>query len=324
VSSGNTNLVVVNGLTMTYETANTSQIVSVTPTILVIEGTAIGTYSIMVYASYKDLEDNSYYQTYTVPLRLDETSPTQTTTITIQDTRVKQTSVRPGDILELDVVISCSGANSYDALSVLGLTTTSPLSPVTPTTMSLGDIEEDGEVTTTYTLLVDGDTSAGQYPVTLTVSYTDSVGAVRTLTETITIMVEGLIEFKLLDVPSTTVYRGETAELDADILLIGTESVQFVSIEVIDNQVFDSVQGSTEYIGAVDPDSPIPFDVKYCVTDDTEEGEYDLELLVTYRDHLNKPHEVKLETGIEINAQNTVMEEKKNGGFWSWLRNLFS
>jgi hypothetical protein len=324
VSSGNTNLVVVDGLTVAYETANISQTVPVTPTISVIEGTAIGTYSIMVYASYKDLEGNSYYQTYTVPLRLDETSPTQTTTITIQDTGVKQTSVRPGDILELDVVISCSGANSYDALSVLGLTTASPLSPVTPTTMSLGDIEEDGEVTTTYTLLVDGDTSAGQYPVTLTVSYTDSVGAVRTLTETITIMVEGLIEFKLLDVPSTTVYRGETAELDADILLIGTESVQFVSIEVIDNQVFDSVQGSTEYIGAVDPDSPIPFDVKYCVTDDTEEGEYDLELLVTYRDHLNKPHEVKLETGIEISAQNTVMEEKKNGGFWSWLRNLFS
>ena len=106
--------------------------------------------------------------------------------------------------------------------------------------------------------------------------------------------------------------------------MIGTESVQFVSIEVIDNQVFDSVQGSTEYIGAVDPDSPIPFDVKYGVTDDAEEGEYDLDLLVTYRDHLNKPHEVKLETEIAISAQNPVVEEKKNGGFWSWLRNLFS
>ena len=324
VSSDDANIVVVDGLTTTYESVNVSQSVQVTPRISVLEGTAIGTYSITMYASYKDTDDNNYYQTFTVPLRLDETSATQTTTVTIQDAQIRQTSVKPGDILELNVFVACSGANAYDALSILGLQTASPLSPVTPTTVSLGDIEEDRDVTATYTLIVGGDTSAGQYPVTLTVGYTDSVGAARTLTETITIMVEGLIEFELLDTPSTTVYRGETAELEADILLIGTESVQFVSIEVIDNHVFETVQGSTEYIGAVDPDSPIPFEVKYSVPNDAEEGVHELELLVSYRDHLNKPHEVKLETEIEVSAQNPVVEEEKNGGFWSWLRNLFS
>ena len=115
-------------------------------------------------------------------------------------------------------------------------------------------------------------------------------------------------------VPGATVPVGETSELEADLLLIGTESVQFVAIGVVEDGVIERVSGSDEYIGAVDPDSPIPFDIKYKVRDDAPEGSHELTLSVQYRDHLNKEHVDEMTLSVEIGGVVDDLPEPEQGG----------
>jgi hypothetical protein len=235
---------------------------------------------------------------------------------------VLQESIRPGDIFTISLTIKCSGADSYSLLSSINFATMASISPISPTIVSLGDLEAGNTVKATYQLLASGDVSAGQYSIPATITYTNSKGSPGTLSESFTILVDGLIEFDLLDIPTETVSPGETSELEADLLLIGTESVQFVSIGVVEDGVIERVSGSDEYIGAVDPDSPIPFDIKYKVNEGAEKGTHDLKLNIQYRDHLNKEHSEVMELGVDIGDAIDDQPQQEAGGIWVWIRRL--
>lgn len=295
---------------------------TITPVVSVTEGTPLGTYTITAIASYQDIDGNKYHQMFSLPVTVDSAVAVRNTIITIDSMEVVQESIQPGDIFTIRLTVVCSGADSYNLLSSMSFGTMSSISPISPTTVSLGDLEAGNMVTTSYQLLAAGDVSAGQYPVTSTISYTNSKGQSGSLTETFTILVDGLIEFSLLDVPTEKVPVGETSELEADLLLIGTESVQFVAIGVVEDDVIERVSGSEEYIGAVDPDSPIPFDIKYKVRDDAPKGNHELKLSVQYRDHLNKEHVDEMSLDVEIGGVVDDLPEPEQGGIWAWIRRL--
>ena len=199
----------------------------------------------------------------------------------------------------------------------------SPISSLSPSTVNLGDLDTGEREQLSYRLLVSGSASAGEYPVTITISYTSNNGVPKVLTETVTILVDGLIDFDLLDVPSEYASPGETMDMEADLLLIGTESVDFVSIGVTEDDVVKRVSGSDEYIGAVDPDSPIPFDLKYKIDDSASNGKYELTLTVKYRDHLNREHQEQIKLEIEIGNPINNEPQPQQTGFWVWIRRLF-
>ena len=322
VSSSTSSITVIDNINTMVETMTPGESVTITPVVSITEGTPLGTYTITATASYRDLDGNRYHQTFTLPLNLDSASASRNTILTIDSMEVLQESIRPGDIFTMRLTVKCSGAESYNLLSNVAFGTMSSISPISPTTVSLGDLSIDDTVTASYQLLASGDVLAGQYPVTSTITYTNSRGETGTLSETFTILVDGLIDFELLDVPTEKVPVGETSELEADLLLIGTESVQFVAIGVVEDGVIERVSGSDEYIGAVDPDSPIPFDIRYKVSDDASEGSHELKLRVQYRDHLNKEHEEEMSLDVEIGGVVDDLPEPQEGGIWAWIRRL--
>lgn len=322
ISSSTSSITIIDNINTKVENMAPGESVTLTPVVSITEGTTLGTYTIRATASYRDVDGNRYHQTFTLPLNLDSASASRNTIITIESMEILQESIRPGDIFTVRLTVKCSGAESYDLLSNVAFGTTSSISPISPTTVSLGDLAVDGTVTVSYQLLASGDVSAGQYPVTSTITYTNSKGVKGVLTETFTILVDGLIEFSLLDVPTEKVPVGETSELEADLLLIGTESVQFVAIGVVEDGVIERVSGSDEYIGAVDPDSPIPFDIKYKVRDDAPEGSHELTLSVQYRDHLNKEHVEEMSLDVEIGGVVDDLPKPEQGGIWAWIRRL--
>ena len=265
----------------------------------ILQGTPLTSYVLTATVAYLDHDDNRHHQTYDLPLVVDSEKPGKTTTVTLGNIEISE-RVFPGNDFLVEVRIDASGADAYDVMSVLGNDLTGSISPLSPTTIWVGDIKSGETATTSYELLAKGDISAGQYPLTLTLTYTNNKGIQSTLMETATIQVEGLIEFALLDAPTVEAQLGEITELEADLLLVGTESVDFVSIEIVEEGNVQAVIGSEEYIGAVDPDSPIPFDIKFKIDPDAEKGEETLGLRITYRDHLNQEHTSILEAGIEI------------------------
>ena len=322
ISSATSSISIIDNINTVVDFMAPNDSVTLKPVISITEGTSLGTYTITATATYRDVEGNRYHQVFTLPMNLDSASAIRNTIITIDSMEVGQESIVPGDIFTIRLTVVCSGADSYNLLSSMSFGTLSSISPISPTTVSLGDLEAGNMVTTSYQLLAAGDVSAGQYPITTTVTYTDSKGQSGSLTETFTILVDGLIEFSLLDVPTEKVPVGETSELEADLLLIGTESVQFVAIGVVEDGVIERVSGSDEYIGAVDPDSPIPFDIKYKVRDDAPEGNHELKLSVQYRDHLNKEHVDQMSLDVEIGGVVDDLPEPEQGGIWAWIRRL--
>lgn len=322
LSSSSSSIAITDGINTMVGDLAVDETVDIEPSVSITEGTALGTYTIMASASYKDEDGTRYYQTYNLPLNLDSAAAVRNTIITIESMEVLQESIRPGDIFTISLSIKCSGADSYNLLSSINFATMTMISPVSPTIVSLGDLEAGDMVVSSYQLLASGDVSAGQYSIPATISYTDSKGAAGSLTESFTILVDGLIEFDLLDTPTVSVAAGETSELEADLLLIGTESVQFVSIGVIEDDAIERVSGSDEYIGAVDPDSPIPFDIKYKVKEDAGEGTHELKLNVQYRDHLNKEHSETMEMSVDIGEPVDDVPQAETGGFWVWIRRL--
>jgi hypothetical protein len=237
---------------------------------------------------------------------------------------VSKTSIRPGDEFEISLKVECSGAEAYDVLVSASFGTMGYISPLSPTTISLGDLGAGETSDVTYSLLASGDISAGQYPLIATITYTDSKGIAKNFLETLTIMIDGLIKFELLDNPPISVKPGETSEIEADLLLVGTESIKFVSIEMEENTVFKQVDGSEEYIGAVDPDSPIPFDIDFKISENAEPGKYYMNLNLQYRDHLNKEHEEEMSLDVSVIAgSNAEVQDKGINGLIFWLRRLF-
>jgi hypothetical protein len=99
--------------------------------------------------------------------------------------------------------------------------------------------------------------------------------------------------------------------------------VQFVSIELIEDDKIDLVSGSEEYIGAVDPDSPIPFDISFKIQENADEGPHDMKLRINYRDHLNKEHSEELSLTVNIGSGQRP-EENSSGrrGIIGWLLRL--
>jgi hypothetical protein len=97
-----------------------------------------------------------------------------------------------------------------------------------------------------------------------------------------------------------------------------------VKLEVVDDEIFDTVSGGSEYIGAVDPDSPIPFDLNFVVDETTEPGEYTLKLKVTYKDDLNQDNEDTVELSVYVGEPSSEPQSTQGstGGFWGWLRRL--
>jgi hypothetical protein len=232
--------------------------------------------------------------------------------------------VHPGDEVSMSVELSCTGANAYDVKSTLRFDPMTGISSLGPSLVASGDLEPGEAVEVPYRLLLDGGLRAGQYPASLTVTYLDSDGIPRSLVESVTLSVRGIVDFTLINDEGESVSAGEVHTFEADLLLVGTESVQFVEIEVVGDTVFDTVSGSSEYIGAVDPDSPVPFDLSFEVDEGTEPGEYTLNLKVTYKDDLNQEIEDTVELSVSVGepSPEPSSTQGSSGGFWGWLRRI--
>jgi len=322
ISSSTSQIIVTNGTVTNFDAVAPGEQFRINPTISVLTSAPLGAYTLTAVATYSDSSGNRYYQNYALPLNLDSRAATKNTIITVKSMEVVQ-SVKPGDDFTMSAVIQCEGADAFDLVSSISLNGVTKIYPLSPTRASVGDLGKGESRTVTWRLQAAGDIPSGLYPVGIQVSYLDNKGMQGQIAEVLTITVEELIEFELLDVPTLMVKKGETMELESDLLLIGTDSVQFVSIELESDDIFKRVSGSTEYIGAVDPDSPIPFDINYKVSEDAPEGDHAMSITVRYRDHLNREHEELLELDVTVAGNvNDDTPATETPTFWVWVRRL--
>ncbi len=163
------------------------------------------------------------------------------------------------------------------------------------------------------------------------ISYYDVDDQPESLSEAISISVQSKIEFRLLDIQpsSITAEPGEMVTVEADLLLLGTETVDFVEARIVENRSigpFISVPESYEYIGRVDPDSPVLFTVQFMVDPNATSGDYTVQMRVDCWDGYNQQRHVMIELPVVVNEFSNQNQETSLtlwDMIWTVIRILF-
>ncbi|MCW3978110.1 MAG: hypothetical protein NWF12_00050 [Candidatus Bathyarchaeota archaeon] len=323
ITSVSSQIVVLEGAKFNHESLDPGNQVAFNPTLAVSRQAPLGVYTLTASVSYEDGDGREYIETFALGVTVDSVLVPKQTSIVMERYTTTPEAIHPGEVVDLSLELACFGAKAHELKVALALDKVAGISALSPTLVALGELDPGGLVQTSYQLVLDGGLLAGQYPVTVTLSYLDVDGVARSLVEVVTLSVRGIVTFRLINEQLTAAERGGDVELEADLLLVGTESIRFVSVEVVEDDDFLRSTESEEYIGAVDPDSPIPFELNFGVDDDAEVGDHTLTLRITYTDDLNQEHEVELEFPVTVKPSASELEgPRTSGGFWAWLRRL--
>ncbi len=286
-----------------------------------LENMPIGAYSITAQVWYTYTFGIELKQMIIIPLEAAEASVSRSPVVTVKNLAPR--IVLPGEEFSLSLEVSCVGASISNAKAVISMDVSSLVSPMTQTTVSLGDLSAGETEKLSYDLLLSGKASAGNIPLAVSINYIDSKGVAQKVTETITVPVENLVMFSLIEDTLIVAEKGSTTIFEGDLLLVGTGKVEFASIGVISEGPVQLVSGSSEYIGAIDPDSPVPFTIQFKIDDDSATGEYDLRFQVTYLNSRNLEQSKTISVPLQVIQSITVPAKTSDDGVWGWLRRLF-
>jgi len=287
-----------------------------------LENTPIGAYSLTAQVWF--INDSGFKAKQSISIPLEVTSAVLTKSPVITITNLNPSRVTPGEQFSIDLQASCADAAVYNVKAVLTADVTGLISPLNPTTVSLGDLPIGGNAKFTYILLLSGAATAGDIPLTVSVKYIDSKGVQGVATETITVPVDNIVQFSLMEDIIISAERGSTQTLDADLLLVGTGKAEFTKIQVLPETPVQQITGSSQYIGAMDPDSPVVFTLKYAVSNSSSLGNYNLKLGVTYYDSRNIQRNATISVPLTVTNPSMATQMSSNsGGIWGWLKSLF-
>jgi len=293
-----------------------------------------GLYSLSASITYRDGNGTNYVDNFSLSLNVDSVEVKQTEIILKKAViwfsspglriTLEDGVVNPGSSFNLDLELACLGAAASDVKATISFDVGSPLSTTTATIAALGNLEPGQSGSVTFGIRVDGEADSGSYPVSITISYFDSLGIPKTSVETVAVLVNGLYDFRLINVEELTAERGSTVNLAGDLLLIGTESVRFAQMDAQGDSFFELTSASSSYIGAIDPDSPIPIDIEVRVSSNASLGAHSVKLNVTYYDAFNSIQEAEVEIPVTV-VQARASQPQTNAfdNFWIWLRRLF-
>jgi hypothetical protein len=137
------------------------------------------------------------------------------------------------------------------------------------------------------------------------------------------VIVDEIVNFSLLNDLALTVEQNATKQFEGDLLLVGTSRVDFVKVSVVAQDPFIQVTGSSEYLGAIDPDSPVPFTLKFGVKPGTALGDYMLPIKIEYMNHRNQIKESIINVPVTVvKAEPVTQVPSGDIGFWGWLRQI--
>jgi len=316
---------------MTFDVIHHIETVWMHPVLYVESNCPLGAYSLTLQLEYTDTSDTTYIDSVQIGVAVNSVKPTERTRIAIQNFQVTPTKVFPGNESTVELELKNWGSNAYDVQAKLTIGTQSPFVSLDPTLVFVGDLRLNQTATVVYNLSVSRDADANLYRFPLVISYYDVDDQPDSLTEDISIRVHSIIGFRLLDIqPSIiTAEPGETVTIEADLLLLGTETVEFVEIEIIENRSigpFLSIPQSYEYIGRVDPDSPVLFTVQFMVDSNATAGSYTLQIRVSCWDGYNQQRRTVVDVPVVVNEfsnQNAGTSLTLWDVIWTMIRILF-
>ena len=312
LSSASPYIAILRGVSNTVNVIEPNASIRFVSTIGISRGTPLGVYPLTIMLKYKDSDGSPHIDSLNAGVLVDSVEPADRTTIVIQGLQITPSEVYPGREATLEVELENLGARAHDVRVQLTINPQVPIVSLSPTIVFIGDLEPNQTAQVVYNFHISGEAKAQPYTLQLSVFYYDMYGQPGSVTETLSVKVQGITSFHLVNIkPSDLIVEsGELMTIEADLLLIGTEAAEFVNIEIVEDpsSPFSLTSESREYIGRVDPDSPVPFDLQFVVKPNATEGGYPLRIRVSYWDTYKQEREDVVELPVTIEKKVEMKE----------------
>lgn len=207
--------------------------------------------------------------------------------------------VEPGENLELSIVISNSGSEKAEDVTV-ELKTPEPFTVLENPKKEIKILYPGDSRILDYDLFVDSSAISTTYSIPVHIKYDKTI-----LIKKIQVLVQGTPKFKLLSLDSETISPGDQADISVWIQNVGTGKAKrtaatFSSASEYIEPIFS---GGNVYLGDVEPNEKKHVEFRIMASPDSEYGVYTGSVNVSYEDESGNELTAKFDVGIMISGE---------------------
>ncbi|MEM4467386.1 MAG: hypothetical protein QW655_04305 [Nitrososphaerota archaeon] len=177
------------------------------------------------------------------------------------------------------------------------------------------ELKANGEAPINLVLLVSPRAEESVYEGTLTVTYRDPYGQIKTETLSVPLVIKGLlrISFKQVQIGASTVYPGSIVDVLGEILNAGTITARLTDVRLELQEPFFETQFSRYYIGDISPYSTSSFTLSFGISENAKPGRYMITLVAECENTFGEKVEVKQPIVVEV-VEKPVQTSITSGG----------
>jgi hypothetical protein len=243
--------------------------------------------------------------------------------VTKLDVKISQNVI----IAERNNTITIEVSNGYKDLYDLdiGLSIPSPLAILSSSNhWRLSSLRKGESYRISFLLYAPKSALGNTFAGALTIAYKE-LGYISYTIEThnFNFIVYGWIEMTIYDLTilPQPITPGSEITISANLLNKGNVAAMYTNATIIPKDYLSLTQGSSTYIGQIDPNSPAPFSLMAKISPQAKEGTYPITLLIRYQDDRHITHELKIDTKIEIIKPLVEPSKPIAGRVQDWLIN---
>ncbi|MFQ5761778.1 MAG: COG1361 S-layer family protein [Candidatus Bathyarchaeia archaeon] len=249
--------------------------------------TSAGNYVLTLTLTYLDPLGKSKTETRTLGLSVKPRVVSSLVGLTIQE--VSADIIRQGTTFNIEGAVQNLGDSIAQAVSIRVITPQS-FSSLSPTTVGVGDLTPGESKKVHFTMMVSPSASTGViHQLDFSITYSDYKGDSQSSTASMGIPIHGSIELITYEVGVSPISVAPGGEFEVALTLLnkGTVPAFFTNVSLTTPGPFIMLPESTDYLGQVDPDAPVPTSLVAKVDPSTQPGDYPLRVEITFKDEFH-------------------------------------
>jgi hypothetical protein len=249
-------------------------------------------YQVQIQLSYLDANGFPHSESKSVSLAVKGLVSLDLITITVE---TNESELTAGTVNKLSIKIKNTGNQPISSVqSTLSFPTVSGGNPLSLAAGSpqfnFDQIPAKGEVAIAPQIFATLSATDASYQLQLQVTYIDANGYQRTETESIGVSVKGriVIDTQGLSIVPAEVAPGSNVTVVGNILNKGNVASHFTEARIKAEGPIRTSQASIQYIGDIDPNTPVPFSINFQVERTAVQGTYPVTVQFVYEDTYGK------------------------------------
>lgn len=158
-------------------------------------------------------------------------------------------------------------------------------------------------------VVVKPDVTSGIYSFSITIEYTNQVGAKQTVNSTVGIAIKGEYAFIIVLDSQDIVAPGTQGSVNIKIINTGNQEAQFLVLRVLSSEPLIQITPSETYIGNLESDDYETERFTFKVSKTSSPGTYPLKLEINYKDLYGKFYVEEYSVNVEVSSVSELPKE---------------